>query len=62
MTTSIPDFGLGWAAELHTPILEALTAGTREAAISAMNAHFDEINKRIVGSPEPPSITVRTVA
>lgn len=62
MTTSLPDFGLTWAAGLHTPILEALNAGTREAAIRAMNAHFEEINKRIVGSEEPPSTTVRTVA
>lgn len=62
MTTWIADLGLTWAAGLHTPILEALAVGSSEAAIAAMNDHFDQINERIAASPESPRGTVRTVA
>jgi len=62
MTTSIPEFGLVWAAGLHTPILNALNSGARDAAVAAMTAHFDLINERIITPPQSSKATARTVA
>lgn len=53
MTTMLPDFGLNWAARLHTPILEAVTAGSRDAAVAALSTHFDELSARIENSAGP---------
>lgn len=63
MTTSIPDLGLTWAAGLHTPVLEAVEAGSREAAVASLTRHFDELNKRITeASAEPAKEPFRPVA
>jgi DNA-binding GntR family transcriptional regulator len=50
VTTSLPELGLAWASQLHTPILEALTAGTKTAACDAITSHFDRLNEFIARS------------
>lgn len=57
LTLAVPGADPQWSAELHRPILDALRARDAEAAVAALERHFEEVRanmaRRWPDDPEP---------
>ena len=49
ITLVVPGANARWAAELHTPILEALKARDVEAVVAELERHFDDVSENMAG-------------